>query len=164
MNSRQLMTELQSVGLRLAEPHAGVASRRGGAGPSDHKAVTVDGHTTDVLPLSSNSADVRAALIGLNLTGVNDVVVSRAGNTFTFGFLGDEALAASALNVSATSSLATTVTNTVINRVQSIVLNAASGSFTVTIANGATPVNFALTVGASADTVRDAIIAALNPA
>jgi radical SAM protein (TIGR04043 family) len=47
--SRQLLTELQSFGLRLADPgaaaHAGVASRRGGAGPSDHKAVTIDGHT-----------------------------------------------------------------------------------------------------------------------
>lgn len=39
------MTELQSFGLRLVDPRAGVASRRGGAGPSDHKAVTVDGHT-----------------------------------------------------------------------------------------------------------------------
>lgn len=43
--SRQLMTELQSLGLRLADPKAGAASRKGGAGPSDHKAVTVDGHT-----------------------------------------------------------------------------------------------------------------------
>ena len=43
--SRQLMTELQSSGLRLLDPSAGAASRRGGAGPSDHKAVTVDGHT-----------------------------------------------------------------------------------------------------------------------
>ena len=39
------MTELQSRGLRLLEPRAGLASRRGGAGPSDHKAVMVDGHT-----------------------------------------------------------------------------------------------------------------------
>lgn len=41
---RELMTQLQSYGLRLADPRAGAASRRGGAGPSDHKAVTVDGH------------------------------------------------------------------------------------------------------------------------
>ncbi|MCD2343825.1 MSMEG_0568 family radical SAM protein [Ideonella azotifigens] len=39
------MTELQSQGLRLVDPSAGAASRRGGAGPSDHKAVTVDGVT-----------------------------------------------------------------------------------------------------------------------
>ena len=39
------MTELQSRGLRLVEPGSGSPSRRGGAGPSDHKAVTIDGHT-----------------------------------------------------------------------------------------------------------------------
>ena len=43
--TRELMTELQTQGLRLADPSAGAASRRGGAGPSDHKAVTVDGVT-----------------------------------------------------------------------------------------------------------------------
>ncbi len=52
------MTELQSFGLRLADPTApgsGVASRRGGAGPSDHKAVTVDGHTI-MVPVHTSSA------------------------------------------------------------------------------------------------------------
>ena len=53
--SRQLMTELQSVGLRLADPGTGVASRRGGAGPSDHKAVTVDG-VTIMVPVHTNTA------------------------------------------------------------------------------------------------------------
>jgi radical SAM protein (TIGR04043 family) len=57
--SRQLMTELQSFGLRLADPdaaaHAGVASRRGGAGPSDHKAVTIDGQTI-MVPVHTGSA------------------------------------------------------------------------------------------------------------
>ncbi|HEY4317463.1 MAG TPA: MSMEG_0568 family radical SAM protein [Herbaspirillum sp.] len=43
--NQQLITELQSLGLRLHDPNAGAASRRGGAGPSDHKAVVVDGHT-----------------------------------------------------------------------------------------------------------------------
>jgi radical SAM protein (TIGR04043 family) len=53
--SRQLMTELQSSGLRLADPRAGAASRRGGAGPSDHKAVTVDG-VTIMVPVHTNTA------------------------------------------------------------------------------------------------------------
>lgn len=56
--NRQLMTELQSFGLRLADPGApngGVASRKGGAGPSDHKAVTVDGHTI-MVPVHTSSA------------------------------------------------------------------------------------------------------------
>lgn len=54
-DSRQLMTELQSFGLRLADPSAGVSSRRGGAGPSDHKAVTVDGHTI-MVPVHTSTA------------------------------------------------------------------------------------------------------------
>jgi radical SAM protein (TIGR04043 family) len=53
--SRQLMTELQSFGLRLADPSAGAASRRGGAGPSDHKAVVVDGHTI-MVPVHTSTA------------------------------------------------------------------------------------------------------------
>ncbi|HEY2024168.1 MSMEG_0568 family radical SAM protein [Paraburkholderia sp.] len=51
----QLRTELQSAGLRLVDPTAGVASRRGGAGPSDHKAVTVDG-VTIMVPVHTSSA------------------------------------------------------------------------------------------------------------
>jgi radical SAM protein (TIGR04043 family) len=53
--SRRLMTELQSRGLRLVEPGVGAASRRGGAGPSDHKAVTVDGHTI-MVPVHTSTA------------------------------------------------------------------------------------------------------------
>jgi len=49
------MTELQSSGLRLVDPSAGAASRRGGAGPSDHKAVTVDGHTI-MVPVHTGTA------------------------------------------------------------------------------------------------------------
>ena len=39
------MNELQSFGARLVDPRAGAESRRGGAGPSDHKALTIDGMT-----------------------------------------------------------------------------------------------------------------------
>lgn len=53
--NRQLLTELQSFGLRLTDPGAGISSRRGGAGPSDHKAVTVDGHTI-MVPVHTVSA------------------------------------------------------------------------------------------------------------
>ncbi|MFC4520587.1 MSMEG_0568 family radical SAM protein [Cupriavidus pinatubonensis] len=49
------MTELQSVGLRLEDPSAGAASRRGGAGPSDHKAVTIDG-VTIMVPVHTSTA------------------------------------------------------------------------------------------------------------
>lgn len=54
-SSRQLMTELQSIGLRLEDPRAGAASRRGGAGPSDHKAVTIDG-VTIMVPVHTSTA------------------------------------------------------------------------------------------------------------
>ncbi|MGI4856218.1 MAG: MSMEG_0568 family radical SAM protein [Janthinobacterium lividum] len=50
-----LATELQSLGLRLADPGAGAPSRRGGAGPSDHKAVTVNGRTV-MIPVHTSSA------------------------------------------------------------------------------------------------------------
>jgi len=53
--NQQLLTELQSLGLRLAEPDVGASSRRGGAGPSDHKAVTVDGRTI-MVPVHTQSA------------------------------------------------------------------------------------------------------------
>ncbi|GGC05765.1 radical SAM protein [Oxalicibacterium flavum] len=52
---QQLITELQSVGLRLIDPTEGAASRRGGAGPSDHKAVTVNGHTV-MIPVHTASS------------------------------------------------------------------------------------------------------------
>ena len=53
--NRQLITELQSAGLRLQDHSVGAASRRGGAGPSDHKAITVDGHTV-MIPVHTASA------------------------------------------------------------------------------------------------------------
>jgi len=43
--TERLINQLQSFGVRLADPKTGVESRRGGAGPSDHKALTIDGVT-----------------------------------------------------------------------------------------------------------------------
>jgi radical SAM protein (TIGR04043 family) len=45
MPIEQLINALQSQGVRLADPSANGNSRRGGAGPSDHKAVTIGGRT-----------------------------------------------------------------------------------------------------------------------
>ncbi len=45
MPAEMLINELQSYGLRLSDPSAGAESRQGGAGPSDHKALTVNGAT-----------------------------------------------------------------------------------------------------------------------
>jgi len=46
--TEQLINALQSYGVRLVDPKAGTDSRRGGAGPSDHKAITVEGVTVMV--------------------------------------------------------------------------------------------------------------------
>jgi radical SAM protein (TIGR04043 family) len=55
MDKQQLITELQSYGLKLVESEVGVLGRRGGAGPSDHKAVTIDG-TTVMIPIYTDTA------------------------------------------------------------------------------------------------------------
>jgi radical SAM protein (TIGR04043 family) len=55
MNKQQLITELQSQGLQLVEKGTGVSGRKGGAGPSDHKAITVDG-TTIMVPIYTKTA------------------------------------------------------------------------------------------------------------
>ncbi|WP_416666232.1 MSMEG_0568 family radical SAM protein [Egbenema bharatensis] len=54
MNKQQLITELQSYGLRMID-EVGSSGRKGGAGPSDHKAVTIDG-TTVMVPVYTESA------------------------------------------------------------------------------------------------------------
>ena len=54
-NASLLISELQSLGLRLDDVSAGAPSRRGGAGPSDHKAVTIDGHTV-MVPVHTEGA------------------------------------------------------------------------------------------------------------
>jgi len=48
MRTEQLVNELQTFGARLVDPNAGADSRRGGAGPSDHKALNIDGMTVMV--------------------------------------------------------------------------------------------------------------------
>lgn len=55
MDKQHLITELQSNGLKLLKPDVGAAGRKGGAGPSDHKAVTVEG-TTVMVPVFTDAA------------------------------------------------------------------------------------------------------------
>ncbi len=55
MDKQQLITELQTQGLRLVDESVGAQGRRGGAGPSDHKAVTIDG-TTVMVPIFTGTA------------------------------------------------------------------------------------------------------------
>lgn len=63
MPTERLITELQSFGVRLADPRAGAPSRRGGAGPSDHKAVTVNGRTV-MVPVHTAGAFESPYLVG----------------------------------------------------------------------------------------------------
>lgn len=53
--TEELITELQWLGMRLEDPSAGAEGRKGGAGPSDHKAVTVDGRTV-MVPIHTHAS------------------------------------------------------------------------------------------------------------
>ncbi len=57
LSTEQLINELQSFGIRLADRKVGAQSRRGGAGPSDHKAVTINGRTVMVPIHTAASAE-----------------------------------------------------------------------------------------------------------
>jgi radical SAM protein (TIGR04043 family) len=52
---QRLLSDLQTRGLQLVDPQAGAASRIGGAGPTDHKAVTILG-TTIMVPVHTRGA------------------------------------------------------------------------------------------------------------
>ncbi|MGD1928531.1 MAG: MSMEG_0568 family radical SAM protein [Leptolyngbyaceae cyanobacterium] len=54
MNSQQVITELQTQGLNLVS-ETGASGRKGGAGPSDHKAITL-GETTVMVPVYTDGA------------------------------------------------------------------------------------------------------------
>jgi radical SAM protein (TIGR04043 family) len=62
MPTAQLINELQSCGVRLVDPKAGHESRRGGAGPSDHKALTVNGMTV-MVPVHTAPAFASAYIV-----------------------------------------------------------------------------------------------------
>jgi radical SAM protein (TIGR04043 family) len=56
LSHKQLLaSELQSLGLRILDEGASASSRRGGAGPSDHKALTLMG-TTIMVPIHTRPA------------------------------------------------------------------------------------------------------------
>lgn len=55
MNKQQLIVELQSKGLQLTGQNLGASGRKGGAGPSDHKAIAVEG-TTVMVPVYTGGA------------------------------------------------------------------------------------------------------------
>ena len=68
MDKRKLITQLQSHGLKLLDPNTG---RKGGAGPSDHKAVTIDGTTVMIPVHTSVAAKSEYTLANFNRRSVN---------------------------------------------------------------------------------------------
>lgn len=64
MNKQILITELQSQGLRLKDPNVGASGRKGGAGPSDHKAIHIDG-TTVMVPVYTDAAAASPFEVGM---------------------------------------------------------------------------------------------------
>jgi radical SAM protein (TIGR04043 family) len=76
MNSQQVITELQSQGLRLVTEPVGAAGRKGGAGPSDHRAITVGG-TTVMVPVYNDNAAQSGYTLGQTPEG--KAVLERAG-------------------------------------------------------------------------------------
>lgn len=55
MDKQHLITDLQSRGLKLVTHEIGATGRKGGAGPSDHKAVTI-AETTVMVPIYTGTA------------------------------------------------------------------------------------------------------------
>lgn len=54
LSGRKLVTDLQSLGLQIGEDIGGIA-RKGGAGPSDHKTITIAGQTV-MVPVYTSGA------------------------------------------------------------------------------------------------------------
>ena len=67
MNQQQVITELQTQGLNLVVDTVGAVGRKGGAGPSDHKAVTVGG-TTVMVPVYTDGAASSPYAVGRDRT------------------------------------------------------------------------------------------------
>lgn len=63
LTTGDIINDLQTRGLRLVDPRAGADSRRGGAGPTDHKALTIGGLTV-MVPVHTATAFTSPYLVG----------------------------------------------------------------------------------------------------
>ena len=61
LSGRKLVTDLQSFGLQIGGDKGGIA-RKGGAGPSDHKTITIAGQTVMVPVYTSGRNALRFRL------------------------------------------------------------------------------------------------------
>lgn len=76
-----MLAELQTLGLRWQSPAGPGLSRAGGAGPSDHKAIVLDGHTL-MVPIFTHASKASPFVAHARADG--SAVLTRAGR-----FLGD---------------------------------------------------------------------------
>lgn len=80
MKASQFLTELQTKGLRLTSLDQEHVSRRGGAGPSDHQAITVEG-TTLMVPIYTQTAWASPfTLSDENMGKVTDTMQNKPGS------------------------------------------------------------------------------------
>lgn len=75
--NQRLITELQTLGLKLEGTEAGAPARIGGAGPSDHKAVTID-EATIMVPVHARGSD-SSPYSASPINGGRGAVLSRGG-------------------------------------------------------------------------------------
>jgi radical SAM protein (TIGR04043 family) len=75
-SSRQALTELQALGARFIGEAGTGLSRKGGAGPSDHKAIVFDGQTV-MVPIHTAASLASPYLLRAN--GPNRAVLERGG-------------------------------------------------------------------------------------
>ena len=132
--------------------------------------LTIAGHTTTPLAYNATAAMVKAALLALSLVNVTNIVVNRAGDTFTVGFLGNELLDPATLTLTGNPTgldqsgdiepKAIVVTAWSQSLTQAVDVHAAGGTFTVTI--GAGLGHFDFSASGTADQFRDALINAIR--
>jgi radical SAM protein (TIGR04043 family) len=77
LRTARFINELQSFGVRLSAPGAGAPSRRGGAGPSDHKAVLIDGQAIMAPVHTASAFDSPYVALAPDAEGFS--IVERAG-------------------------------------------------------------------------------------
>jgi radical SAM protein (TIGR04043 family) len=75
-SARQALTELQALGARFIGEQGVGLSRKGGAGPSDHKAIVFDGHTV-MVPIHTSAS--RSSPFALRESGPGSAVLERLG-------------------------------------------------------------------------------------
>ena len=133
--------------------------------------LTIAGLTTAPLAYLAGAAAVKAAVLALGIPNVSDVVVNRAGDTFTLGFVGGETMATS-FTISTDASHLTFVLGRPASMsssgwaqslTQTLDVHATTGTFTVTVGAPGHSATFQFSAGiTSADQFRDALITALH--